>query len=78
MKHKIEIEFDDSISALSAGLRVNWVDGEDKRQKVNLSCGAGTNSPFMVFSSKDKKTNKTKYAVADIRPLVHKLAKLLR
>ena len=78
MKHKIEIEFDDSVSPLMAGFRTNWVNGEDKHQRVNLSCGAGTGSPFMIFSSTDKKTNKRKYAVADIRPLVHKLGQLLK
>lgn len=77
MKHKVEIIFDDEVSAMSAGFRQNWVDGEDKTSEVNLSCGAGTGSPYMVFSFTDKKTKKTKYAVADIRPVVNRMAELM-
>jgi len=76
MKHKITLEFDDEVNAFSAGLRQNWVDGESKTQIVNLSCGAGTGSPFMVFSSTNKKTKKTRYAVADIRPVINALGKI--
>lgn len=77
MKHKIEIVFDDEVNAITAGLRQNWVDGENKTSNINLSCGAGTGSPFMVFSLTNKKTNKTRYAVADIRPVVNALADAL-
>jgi hypothetical protein len=78
MKHKITIEFDDEADAITAGLRQNWVDGEDTRTRINLSCGAGTGSPFMVFSLTDKKSGDTRYAVADIRPAVQTLARLLQ
>lgn len=77
MKHKITIVFDDKKSPLSVGFRVNWVDGEDKKAKINLSCGAGVASPYMVFSYQDKKTGKTRYAVGDITPVVHALATAL-
>jgi hypothetical protein len=78
MKYTVEIVFDDTVCALSAGLRQNWVDGESDTATINLSCGAGTGSPFMVFSITNKKTNKTRYAVADIRPLVNSLADKLK
>jgi len=77
MKHKITIVFDDDKDPMTAGLRVNWVDGEDKSSKINLSCGAGVASPFMVFSRTHKKTGKTQYAVADIRPVVTAVANAL-
>lgn len=77
MKHKITIEFDDEADALSAGLRVSWLDGEDSKNMIHLSCGAGVRSPFMIFSIKDKGTKKTRYAVADIRPVVKALVRAL-
>lgn len=74
---KVELQFDTNRSALSAGFRVNWIDGEDDESRVNLSCGAGVGSPFIIFSKTDKKTDKTRYAIADIRPVIDALAAAL-
>jgi hypothetical protein len=78
VKHKIEVEFDDQSSALKAGFRMDWINGEDSKSKVHLGCGAGCGSPYMVFSLTDKKSNQALYAVADIRPMVNELARVLR
>jgi hypothetical protein len=74
---KVELVFDPNKNPLAAGLRVNWVDGEDDDSEINLSCGAGVGSPYMVFSRKDKKTGKTKYAVCDIRPMINALGEAM-
>lgn len=75
---KVEIEFDTKRNPLSAGFRIAWVSGEDAESEIDLSCGAGVGSPFMVFSRKDKKTGKVRYAVADVRPLMNELAEKLK
>lgn len=71
---KVEIVFDPNKCVLEAGLRVNWVDGEDDTCEINLSCGAGVGSPYMVFSRRDKKSGETRWAVADVRPIISVLA----
>ena len=78
MKHKIIIEFDDEKYAISAGLRQNWLDGESKTQRVNLSCGAGLGTPYIVFSVEDKKSGKIIYAIADVRPVLEKISASLQ
>lgn len=75
MKHKVTLEFDESADSLAAGLRMDWVNGEDSRVEINLTSGAGVCSPFMVFTVTDKKTKKSRSAVADIRPMVKALTK---
>lgn len=44
-------------SSLSAGFRMDWLSGSADGVEVNLSCGAGCGSPYMVLSvSKDGDT----------------------
>jgi len=75
MKLKIILEFDSTVNILSCGLRQNWIDGERGKEKVNLSCGAGTGSPWLIFSKTSN--GKTKYLAADIRTVITQLDKLL-
>lgn len=70
----VELIFDPNVNALSAGFRVGWINGKSDKCEIDLSCGAGVGTPFMVFSRTDRKTGKTRYAVCDIRPMVKALA----
>lgn len=79
MKHKITLEFDDSANPIACGFRVGWMSGTrgngKKKEDIDLSCGAGTGTPFLVFSKTIvvKGKPKTAYAVADIRKILPQL-----
>lgn len=78
MKHKITLEFDDQVNAVSLGFRQSWIDGESgkgkKKTSINLSCGAGVGSPWLLFSK--TANGKTRYFAADIRKVVTQLSEL--
>lgn len=73
----VVLTFDPNTNPISAGFRQNWIDGENDDSMINLSCGAGVGTPFMVFSRTDKKTKQTRYAVCDVRPILNMLAAAL-
>jgi len=77
MKHKLIIEFEDQADTMQAGLRQTWIDGKagkgDQAETINLSCGAGLGSPWLIFSRTPANGN-TVYLIADVRPLIGKLA----
>lgn len=73
----VQLDFDTEKEPITAGFRQNWIDGENSDNKINLSCGAGLGTPYMVFSLTNKKTGKTRWAVADVRQMVNALAEAL-
>lgn len=73
----VTLTFDPNLSGTSAGLRIGWVSGQDRKEEIDLTCGAGVGNPFLTFSRKDKKTKETRYAVADIRTIIEPLSKAL-
>lgn len=73
----VTLTFDPNLSGLSAGLQVGWVSGQDRKEKIDLTCGAGVGNPFLTFAWTDKKTKETRYCVADIRPIIEPLSKAL-
>ena len=77
MKYKITLTFNDGINPINCGFRQNWIDGERgkgaKKEKINLSCGAGTGQPWLIFS-KMIGNAPAKYLVADIREVISQLS----
>ena len=77
MKHAVTIEFDDSTNTLQCGFRIEWLSGSTGKganlQEVDLACGAGVGSPFLIFTKKAK--GKTVHLVTDVRELIPLLDK---
>lgn len=66
------VEFDDTTNTLQCGFRVNWLSGTrgkgKKLEEVDLACGAGVGSPWLIFTK--KANGKTVHLVTDIRKLM--------
>lgn len=73
MKHKIEIVFDTEIDPITAGIRMNWVDGDNGSSKINLSCLA-TDEQIVEFINN---LNDNQWKAIATNPLFNPLAQAI-